>query len=87
MHQRVLHVELLVQRWTEQVTGLRLRRLRTHGTPWRNLQKTGAGKTITCKSCAYQSAQSRVESTTCEFFRADYVALEYLVGQRRLLGL
>ena len=37
--QGVLHVELLVQPWTEQLAGLRLRRLRTHRTPWSNLQE------------------------------------------------
>lgn len=36
---RVLHVDLLVQPWAEQLGRLRLRRLRTHQTPWWNLQE------------------------------------------------
>lgn len=37
--QRVLHVDLLVQSWAEQLTGLRLRRLRAYRNPRGNLQE------------------------------------------------
>lgn len=70
--QRVLHVELLEQHWTQQLTALWLGRLRPHGTPRRNLQKTGAGKTIPCNSCAHQSStEVSVRSMDCRLFRAD----------------
>ena len=48
--QWVLHVDLLVQPRTEQLAGLRLRRLRTYAISERICKKTSVGRTIPCKS-------------------------------------
>ncbi|WP_296352583.1 hypothetical protein, partial [Ramlibacter sp.] len=37
-------------------------------------KKTGAGKTIPCKSRAHQPEKLRARSTGCGLFRADYAA-------------
>ncbi len=36
-------------------------------------KKTGAGRTIPCKSRTHQSKELRTRSTACELFRADYL--------------
>ena len=69
--QWVLHVDLLVQPWTEQLGRLRLRRLWTHRTPRGNLQENRYGQNHTLQTLRHQSAELHVRSRACRLFRAD----------------
>jgi len=44
-------------------------------------KKTGAGRTIPCKSRTHQSKELRTRSTACELFRADLLALDESSGE------
>jgi len=78
-HQRVGHVDLLVQSWTEQLGHLRLRRLRDHG-----VSGAGTGKTIPCKCCILQPEEMQARSRACALFRADSIRRSQHISRRML---
>lgn len=82
-HQRMAHIDQLVEPRDEQLFGLWRYGLGSHRSNLvRICKETAFCNDLPCKSCARESRKSQTRSTPCRLFRADYLKPTSLVGLR-----